>query len=67
MIENQTYSLDNLSSKSSEEEGNRDGTGSGGELSSASPGDFGVDATSVGKVAEPVLSWRMPPATCSLV
>ena len=37
-------SLDNLSSKSSEEEGNRDGTSGGGELSSASPGDFSFDS-----------------------
>ena len=38
----QTYKLRRLGSKSSEEKGNSDGTGSGGELSSACPGDFGL-------------------------
>ena len=36
-----------MSSKSSEEEGNRDGTSGGGELSSASPGDIGFDTSGV--------------------
>lgn len=42
--------FNNLSSKSSEEESNSDGTGSGGELSSASPGDIGGFTSSVGEV-----------------
>ena len=47
---NQTYKFRQLKLSSSEEEGNCDGTSSGGELSSASPGDFGLDTISVAEV-----------------